>query len=166
MTTFQDWLQMKDACDEAREWVGDRDAETAWRECQRPDWMLWACGRLKLDRKLFVAIACRIARGLLYLVPASEDRPRIALETTERWLRGDATLDEVNEARDNAYAASKDGNWAGAAYAATAPSSLAPHTYATYTTYIGTPASQTKRAAECADIVREIIPWATVKAAL
>lgn len=113
MTTFQDWLQMKDACDEAREWVGDRDAETAWRECQRPDWMLWACGRLKLDRKLFVAIACRIA-----------------------------------------------------AYAATAPSSSAPHIHATYTTYIGTPASQTKRYAECANIVREVIPWEMVKAAL
>lgn len=166
MTTFQDWLQMKDACAEAREWVGDRDAETAWRECPRADWMLWACGRLKLDRKLFVAIACRIARGLLYLVPASEDRPRIAIETTERWLRGDATLDEVNEARDNAYAASKDGNWAGAAYAATAPSSPVPHTYATYTTYIGAPASRTKRYAECADIVREVISWETVKAAL
>lgn len=166
MTTFQDWLQMKDACNEAREWVGDRDAETAWRECPRPDWMLWACGRLKLDRKLFVAIACRIARGLLYLVPANEDRPRIAIETTERWLRGDATLDEVNEARDNAYAASKDGNWAGAAYAATAPSSLAPHTYATYTTYLTSPVAQANKAAECANIVREVISWDTVKAAL
>jgi len=140
MTTFQDWLQMKDACDEAREWVGDRDAETAWRECQRADWMLWACGQLKLDRKL-----CR---------------------TTERWLRGDATLDEVNEARDNAYAASKDENWAGAAYAATAPSSSIPRMYATYTIYIGARASQIKRYAECANIVREVIPWEMVKAAL
>lgn len=29
------------ACPPALDWVGGRDLDTAWRECQRGDWLIW-----------------------------------------------------------------------------------------------------------------------------
>src|SRR3989304_249660 len=34
------------ACAEAVKWVGERDLESAWRDCERGDWMLWYVGKL------------------------------------------------------------------------------------------------------------------------
>jgi hypothetical protein len=41
----------------------------------------------------------------LRYVPVGELRPLRAIETTEAWLRGDATLEQVRAARDATYAA-------------------------------------------------------------
>jgi len=41
--TLRDKLQRLGACREAIDWVGERDLETAWRECNRADWMAWLC---------------------------------------------------------------------------------------------------------------------------
>src|SRR3989304_4555450 len=43
---FHDWLIEQDACAEAIEWTGDRDITTAWRECERGDWMHWLAMRV------------------------------------------------------------------------------------------------------------------------
>src|SRR5262245_1185844 len=40
-TEFQRELARLDACAEAREWVGARTREQAWRECERLDWLRW-----------------------------------------------------------------------------------------------------------------------------
>lgn len=179
-TTFQNWLKKHYACEPALTWLGDRDPETAWRECPRADWMLWAAGKLDVDRKTLVTIACRIARKVLHLVPTGEDRPRIAIETTERWVRGESTIEEVQAARRNAdayavvaYAAVAKAAAAAACAAATAASRSAAAACAAATADANDDDDDdaTEAAAyareqmqrECADIVREVLPWETIK---
>lgn len=98
-------LHQLSACSEAVKWCAGRRVAAAWRECERGDWMLWLCGRLsgkpgsKARRKL-VLCACECARLSLQFVPAGELRPLRAIETAERWARGDrsVTLDDVRSA--------------------------------------------------------------------
>ena len=74
--------------------------QAAWDACTRPDWMLWyACQRPQGEehRKTFVRIACGCAR--LALPYAEGDAARLCVETTERWVDGRATLEEVRPAR-------------------------------------------------------------------
>lgn len=72
-----------------------------------------------LDRRLAVWGACACAREALRYVADDEPRPLRAIEVTERWLAGLATLDEVGKARDAAWDARADA-YAAAAYAAAA----------------------------------------------
>lgn len=102
------------ACREAVAWVGTRTLTEAWAQCERADWMLWLAAKV-LDRKLLVLAACACARTALVHVPPGEDRPLRAIETAERWARGEATEEEVGVAVDDAYAAYAA---AAAAYAA------------------------------------------------
>jgi len=85
------------ACPESIEWASALTAEQAWETCERADWMLWLGTRI-CRPKLVVRAACSIARAALKHIPAGEDRPRIAIETAERWCSGDATLSEVKRA--------------------------------------------------------------------
>ena len=55
---MQDLLNRIGACDEAREWVGDRTLNQAWAECVRPDWMLWLHARSEsADAGAYAALA-------------------------------------------------------------------------------------------------------------
>lgn len=101
-----------DACDEdeadavpwARPYGGDW--ERALAECRHRDWLLWLAGRLlrrgHLRAEVLVATACACARSVLHLVPAYEERPRVAIETAERWASGRADEKEVRAAREGA----------------------------------------------------------------
>ncbi len=67
------------------------------------------------SHRLGVWLACRVARESLRCVPADELRPLRAIETTERWVRGEASAEEcgtagvaADDAGDAAYAASDD----------------------------------------------------------
>ena len=102
------WLKSKTACSESLTWLGDRDLETAWAECPRGDWLLWLAAKAGIDRKRLVMTACATAREALQFVPAGEDRPRKAIETAEAWCRGEATIEQVREARKNAAYAAAD----------------------------------------------------------
>jgi hypothetical protein len=43
--TIADKLDRVNACGAARDWVGGYSSEAkAWKECKRPDWMLWLVG--------------------------------------------------------------------------------------------------------------------------
>ena len=137
-------------CLEAMEWLGDRDAETAWRECERADWMLWAVAKVGVDRKIVVTAACACARTALRFVPDGEHRPLSAIETTEAWVRGNTTTEDVRAA---AYAAGA------AAYAAAGAAGAAADA-AAYAV------ARTSSLREMADIVRTLIPWEFVQAAL
>ena len=80
-----------------------------------------------LDRRLATWGACACAREALRFVPSDEARPLRAIEATERWLAGQATLDEVRESRHGAWAAWSD------ATAATAAADAAHAAYAAAT---------------------------------
>ena len=113
------FAERKDACPEAMAWLETQETpREAWDTCERPDWMIWLAVRRGIDRKVLVRIACDCARTALRFVPEGEDRPRLAIETTERWLIGEATIEEVRAARGAAYAAAYAADAADAAYAA------------------------------------------------
>ena len=149
-------LEELEACSEAVEWARDQDnPQQAWDDCERGDWMLWLLGHLSggprsKSRKQIVLMACECARLSLKYVPKGEDRPRIAIETAEAWTRGEATLQQVQNAASAAYAA------ASAAYAA--------YAYYAYAAYASAAAAYASAAAsalnQCADIVRKHYPKA------
>jgi hypothetical protein len=86
---WRDRILALDPCAEAREWLAtvpdDWTAEQAWCDCERGDWMLWLAGRLNVERVALVRVACAVARSVLHLVPAGEERPRLAIEAAEAW---------------------------------------------------------------------------------
>ncbi len=53
-------------------------------------------------------LACRVARESLRYVPEVENRPRRAIETTERWLRGEASAEEREDTYHSARIYSHD----------------------------------------------------------
>ena len=121
-------------CAEALTWLKTQpDAQTAWNESERGDWMLYHAGKLAGEpgsdaRRPLVLAACECARLVLLRVKAGETRPLLAIEAAERWARGGAdapTLQEVRRAADAAYAAAAYA----AAYAAYAAADAA---YAAY----------------------------------
>ena len=140
------------ACEKAVEWVRDNDIRTlkaAWAQCERGDWMLWYAGRLSgppesASRKRLVLAACECERLALKYVKTGDDRPRIAIETAEKWARGEGgvTLDDVRAVRTDAYAAAAaDAD----AYAAAAAAAAATD-------------ARTKTLSACAAIVRRHYP--------
>ena len=114
---LRDRLIKMGACEDAVAWVGDRDITAAWAECDRADWMLWLAGRV-VARPLVVLAACACARTVLRYVPDGEDRPRVAIETAERWARGEATIAEVRSATADADAYAYAAAYTAATYTA------------------------------------------------
>ena len=108
---WSDALRALGACDDAVEWASTQpDAATAWRDCERADWMLWLAGRLAGPttpeaRGALVLAACACARTALRYVPEGEGRPRRAIETAEAWARGEGSIDDVRAAAAAADAA-------------------------------------------------------------
>jgi hypothetical protein len=148
-----DYLRSLDACAGAVEWMGQQKTQAqAWADCQRGDWMLWLLGKHagppeSEARKPLVLCACACSRLALKYVPKGEGRPRVAIETAERWARGKATIKEVRSAAAASYAAA---DAAAASYAAADASYAAAD--ASY--------ARTKSLAKCADIVRRHYPHA------
>ena len=101
-TELQQHLDKLRACQEAREWAGERTPQQAWDECERADWLLWWSAKAGADRKEVVLAACACASTALKYVKEGELRPLKAIETAEAWVRGEATLEEV---RASSYAA-------------------------------------------------------------
>ena len=84
------------ACSEARDWARGKTLREMWNTCERGDWMLWLAARYgDVPLKTLVAIACDAAEPAMACVPAGETRPQECLATTRRWLKDEATIEEV-----------------------------------------------------------------------
>ena len=177
-----DFLKKLTACGSAIAWVETQpDVDTAWRNCQRGDWMLWLLAKRDADRQTLVLAACECARLALPHVPDGEDRPRLAIETAERWAKGEATLLEVrigggaahlaaanatsaaaSAAGDAAFAAASATDVAAyaasAADAAYAAADAADVAYAAFAAADVADVGRKKTLALCADIVRRHFP--------
>jgi hypothetical protein len=99
------------------------------------------------SRRLGVALACVVARESLRHVPADELRPLRAIETAERWTRGEATAEECRKAADAAYAARRGAYNDAASYAADAAAGAA---HAAYVAYVYARATATTASASAA----------------
>jgi hypothetical protein len=98
------------------------DTLSSWRNEHRRAvtlaWSDWAraqmnagvvlCEITKWSRKLGVQLACAVAREALRYIPENEQRPSIAIETAERWVRGEATKQECEFAAKSATYAAHD----------------------------------------------------------
>ena len=201
MTTDRRWmaaLVRLHTCHEAVEWAEAQPSfEHLWATCERGDWLMWLVPRVmdgepeSPERKRIVAVAVACARLALPIYEARYPQDRRVLDcldTTERWTRGEATLEKLREARNAAssaavaayaadsassasYAASSASVYAASAasaasYAASDASSASyaasDASYAAYAAYAAK--AQTLRA--CADIVRQHFTAGEVQAAL
>ena len=110
---FQNKLIKMDACNDAVKYCqGYKTLSSAWDVCERGDWMLWLVGKLSgptesPSRKKLVLCACECARLSLKYVKEGELRSLKAIETAEKWARGEdgKSLQEVKNAASAAAAA-------------------------------------------------------------
>jgi hypothetical protein len=139
--SFKEILVTIDACDDARDWVGDRTAEQAWAECPRGDWMLWLLSRLKPGQELhrpLVRCSVEFARQ----IPSSDQRVIDCLALVDLWIAdGEIIPSQLQEDAAAAWAAAAAAAWAAAAAAA---------------------ADAAWAADAAADIARKHIPWEMV----
>jgi hypothetical protein len=156
------------ACEEARTWAKGKTLEEVWSGCDRGDWLLWLAGRMADEpgwptHKQVVLAVCGCAERALQFVPAGEDGPLKCLKVVRAWATGNATLDEVREARRaaaTAYADAAAADAAAAAYAADAAAgdaaayAAADAAYA----YAAAAAARLQSLSKSADIVRAALP--------
>jgi hypothetical protein len=181
MTHWTDALVRMGACREAIEWSCTQpDLSTAWRECRRGDWMLWLLG--KIDRsEPWSEGRKRIVRCAVECAAEAEpyegdgDAGRAAAECRRAvlaWIRGEATCEDVVEAREAASVAAAAAA-SSAAYAASsacvAAGDTAASTAADAAVYAADAAANAAAAdaayaerdrvlVRCADIVRAHYP--------
>jgi hypothetical protein len=133
-------LKRLGACEDAVKFLKQHESlAEAWAGCERGDWMLWLIGKLSGEsgsdeRKRLVLAACECARLALPFVQKGETRPLTAIETAEKWARGEEgiTLEQVRAAADAAYAAHAAAYAAYAAADAAAAATAADAAYAAY----------------------------------
>lgn len=87
-------------CPEALVWARKYgiDYDRAWHECEQGNWLLWIASNLGVDRKKIVLAAGDCARLALTSVPEGEDRPRLAIEAAEKWVREEISFEELSGA--------------------------------------------------------------------
>ena len=144
MTDLDRMLERVGACREARRWAAQfATLDEAWDACTDPGWMLWLADRTRFPQEAAVRMAVAFARRVLPFATGDAAEPaRIAIETAERWLRGEATVEECRAA---SYAARAAGDAAWAAVSAAWAADRA--------------AQAADRAAQC-QIIRSIQPRA------
>ena len=93
-------LEKLGACREAVEWAKNYDSfASAWKECERGDWMLWLCEKKEgkpgwPSQKEIVLVGCDCAELALPIYEKeypNDSRVRDCIETTRRWAKGKAT---------------------------------------------------------------------------
>ena len=130
------------ACSEAVKWFKSQSSvEEAWTNCNHTDWLIWIAGRLGIDKKILVLLACECAESVLEYIPKGEERPRLAIEAARGWCKGEVGADEVHSAAAAAYATA-----ANAAAYATAAANAAAYA-AAYAAYAATAAAYAATAA-------------------
>ena len=126
MKLHEELIQLR-ACSDAVEWAKNYDSfASAWKECERGDWMLWLCGTKKgkkgwPSQEEIVLVECDCAELVLPIYEKqypNDSRIRDCIETTRQWAKGEATEAELEAAT---WAATGAATWAptGAAAAAT-----------------------------------------------
>jgi hypothetical protein len=157
--TLSEKLTQMEACKEAVEWVGDKTLDKAWAECERGDWMLWLAQESGVDKRTLTLAKARCAKLVIHLM--KDERSVNAVEVAERYGLGEATDEELDEARLAAAYAAAYASYAAAAYASYAAADYAydAHAAVAYTAYAAyaVVAEREKVLSQCADICRDVI---------
>ncbi len=113
----EEFCKKFDACPEGLEWAlttGCKTMADLWiRDDLQPDWRIWIATRPDvMDKKTARLFACWCARQVWHLL--TDERSKHAVEVAERYAHGDATDEELAEARAAARAAASEAAWAAA----------------------------------------------------
>ena len=88
------------------QWVDSRPEATfydLWDETINPTWLPYLADAGGATKKQLVFAGCAVARLCLHLLPDCILQARNALETAEAWCKGEATEEQVKEAKNAAY---------------------------------------------------------------
>jgi len=101
---LQDKLIQLKACEPAIEWANGKDLETAWNTCERGDWMIWLLteSQNEVTDKQLRLIAVECCRSIQHLM--KDQRSINAVDVAERYANGEATDEELKEAKEAARA--------------------------------------------------------------
>lgn len=165
MNDFKKFLIEKNACEPAIKWLGERDIEQTYNDCERGDWLLWLAHKLGLsaNKRRWVGVAGRCAATVKYRM--KDERSIAALRACEQYEQGiisDKELYAANadaaDAAYAAYAANAAYAAADAAYAATAAAANAVYAAAAAdnAAYAAPDADANRK--QTADMVRQAIP--------
>ena len=98
------------ASEEVANWTKGKSLRKAWQSCSRADWMFLLLEKTKDEpgwpsQQTIVLLACDCAETIKKLFPHSDERDayRNALITARRWVRGKATLEDVEKAALEAH---------------------------------------------------------------
>src|SRR3990167_357873 len=114
-----DWLTQEKACKDAVKWATPRlGSGKPLDECilllDRADHLMWLLYHAKIiNLRQLVSLACLTGRLSLRHIPAGEDRPRLAFEAAEEWVRHPTVV--ARGAAGAAWAAGAAAGVAGAA---------------------------------------------------
>jgi hypothetical protein len=153
---FKEFLISINACDEAREWVGDKTIKEAWEQCERGDWMLWLFRRAdNFDKRSSTLAKGHCANTVRHLM--KDGRSIAGVDAAISYGNGDIDDNQLSAAADAAAAA-----YAAAAYAAYATDAAAA-AYAAYAAAADAyaayaAAARIKNRKETADICRRYLP--------
>lgn len=106
MKTIQEFCNTHHACREGRNWasINCRSMQEAWDTAPNPSWVVWIATRKGvLSHRELVQFSLYCARSVQHLM--KDVRSIQALDTVERWLAGDVGNEELQQAKDSAYAA-------------------------------------------------------------
>ena len=150
MTTAYDAIAHLSPCVEPSKWLKTQpDAQTAWENCKRGDWMMWLLSKVGVDQRTSVTLACRFARMVLR---HTDNHSITAITAAEAWLANPCEDTRAAAAYAAPYAAADAAAYAAARAAAYAvDAAYAADAYAAYTYTANAYAEQ-------ANIIREIIP--------
>jgi hypothetical protein len=126
MKTFHQLLIELNACQDAREWAGNKTIEQVVQECHRGDWLLWLAKRVGVELQPLTLAKGHCANTVRHLM--TNESSLKAVDTAIAFGEGKATREELDKAAlvlvaFNSAAAAAD---AAVAYAAVAAAAYTP----------------------------------------
>ena len=97
---FQERLKEIEACAEGLEWAKNLTPRQAWETCDRGDWLLFWARAEKCSHRKTVLARTRFNKLFLHLI--TDKRCVNAIDVSERYGLGEATLEEFYAALDEA----------------------------------------------------------------
>ena len=93
MSTFKQFLNDIHACDDAKLWIGSRGLKSAWRDCDRPDWMCWFLLHLNADQRELRAWALGVLEPEMHRLPVRGGSRFKAVDLLRQWISDDSSSD-------------------------------------------------------------------------
>jgi hypothetical protein len=110
--TIKQLLIDLDACEVARVWAEGKTIEQIVEQCHRGDWLLWLADKVCIGLRPLILAKGHCANTVRHLM--KDERSVKAVDTAIAFGEGKATEEELNTARDAAWAAAWDADWAAA----------------------------------------------------